>query len=64
VLAVHVLYVVNGQKSRASRSLKDNPPPVPEILQLMQVPLMYVGKSIIIRNVAINFISIQIENLH
>jgi hypothetical protein len=26
--------------------------------------IIYVGKSIIIRNVAINFISIQIENLH
>jgi hypothetical protein len=26
--------------------------------------LIYVGKSIIIRNVAINFISIRIENLH
>jgi hypothetical protein len=26
--------------------------------------ILYVGKSIIIRNVALNFISIQIENLH
>jgi hypothetical protein len=28
------------------------------------VSCIYVGKSIIIHNVAINFISIQIENLH
>jgi hypothetical protein len=26
--------------------------------------IKYVGKSIIIRNVVINFISVQIENLH
>jgi hypothetical protein len=35
-----------------------------EMRSILDAWIKYVGKSIIIRNVAINFISIQIENLH
>jgi hypothetical protein len=38
VLALRVLYIVYGWKSRSLRSLKDSLPPLPDLLQLVQVP--------------------------
>jgi hypothetical protein len=37
MLAIHILYVMYELKSRSSRSLKDNLPSVPEVLQPEQV---------------------------